>query len=83
MTMVLPSFEPGRLRGPYQSDIGAAGLGRAHQHGLLAGIADPARRGRQTVLGHPARGVRNTGEQAMLVGPAEACGAYIGFVGPA
>jgi catechol 2,3-dioxygenase-like lactoylglutathione lyase family enzyme len=31
----------------------------------------------------PARGVRNTGEQAMLVGPADACGAYIGFVGPA
>jgi len=31
----------------------------------------------------PARGVRTTGEQAMLVGPAEACGAYIGFVGPA
>jgi hypothetical protein len=31
----------------------------------------------------PARGVRNTGEQAMLVGPGQACGAYIGFVGPA
>jgi len=31
----------------------------------------------------PARGVRNTGEQAMLVGPEHACGAYIGFVGPA
>jgi hypothetical protein len=31
----------------------------------------------------PARGVRNTGEQAILVGPADACGAYIGFVGPA
>jgi catechol 2,3-dioxygenase-like lactoylglutathione lyase family enzyme len=31
----------------------------------------------------PPRGVRNTGEQAMLVGPAEAGGAYIGFVGPA
>ncbi len=31
----------------------------------------------------PARGVRNTGEQAMLVGPPDACGAYIGFVGPA
>ncbi len=30
----------------------------------------------------PTRGVRNTGEQAMLVGPAETCGAYIGFVGP-
>jgi hypothetical protein len=31
----------------------------------------------------PTRGVRNTGEQAMLVGPADACGAYVGFVGPA
>jgi hypothetical protein len=29
-----------------------------------------------------ARGVRNTGEQAMLVTPDDACGAYIGFVGP-
>src|SRR5262249_13382862 len=27
----------------------------------------------------PTRGVRTTGEQAMLVGPADACGAYIGF----
>ena len=31
----------------------------------------------------PTRGVRNTGEQAMLVSPADACGAYLGFVGPA
>jgi len=31
----------------------------------------------------PARGIRNTGEQAMLVPPEDACGAYIGFVGPA
>ena len=31
----------------------------------------------------PARGVRNTGEQAILVAPDHACGAYIGFVGPA
>ena len=31
----------------------------------------------------PIRGVRNTGEQAMLVGPEHGCGAYIGFVGPA
>jgi catechol 2,3-dioxygenase-like lactoylglutathione lyase family enzyme len=30
----------------------------------------------------PARGVRGNGEQAMLVTPADACGAYIGFVGP-
>lgn len=29
-----------------------------------------------------ARGVRNTGEHAMLATPAETCGAYIGFVGP-
>ena len=31
----------------------------------------------------PARGTRNTGEQAILVGPQDACGLYIGFVGPA
>ena len=31
----------------------------------------------------PVRGVRNTGEQAMLVRPDEACGAYVGFAGPA
>jgi catechol 2,3-dioxygenase-like lactoylglutathione lyase family enzyme len=31
----------------------------------------------------PARGIRNTGEQAMLVGPKDVCGAYIGLVGPA
>ena len=31
----------------------------------------------------PARGVRNTGEQALLVEPANACGAYIGLFGPA
>jgi hypothetical protein len=31
----------------------------------------------------PARGLRNTGEQAMLVGPEHAGGAYIGLVGPA
>lgn len=30
----------------------------------------------------PAHGVRDTGEHAILVPPGEACGAYIGFVGP-
>jgi hypothetical protein len=30
----------------------------------------------------PARGIRNTGEQAMLVGPEQACGTYVAFVGP-
>ena len=34
-------------------------------------------------VGTPARGVRNTGEQALLVAPEHACGAYIGYVGPA
>jgi hypothetical protein len=34
-------------------------------------------------LPEPTRGVRNTGEQAILVGPQHAGGAYIGFVGPA
>jgi len=31
----------------------------------------------------PARGIRNTGEQAMLVDPKDACGAYVGLFGPA
>ncbi|MGH7414311.1 MAG: hypothetical protein ACREKJ_08940, partial [Candidatus Rokuibacteriota bacterium] len=31
----------------------------------------------------PARGVRNTGEEALLVGPEHAGGVYLGFVGPA
>jgi catechol 2,3-dioxygenase-like lactoylglutathione lyase family enzyme len=31
----------------------------------------------------PVRGIRNTGEQAMVVPPQFACGACIGFVGPA
>ena len=31
----------------------------------------------------PARGIRNTGEQAMLVMPEHACGVYVGFVGMA
>jgi len=31
----------------------------------------------------PARGIRNTGEQAMLVEPAQACGGYVGLLGPA
>ena len=31
----------------------------------------------------PTRGIRNTGEEAMLVMPEHACGVYIGFVGPA
>ena len=40
------------------------------------------RRARMVETQIVARGVRNTGEQAMLVTPGDACGAYIGFVGP-
>ena len=36
-----------------------------------------------TASRRPARGIRNTGEHAMLVAPEQACGVYIGFVGPA
>ena len=56
--------------GPFQALYRTTGMGAAvrwmHEHGMPP----------------PKRGVRNTGEQAMLVGPEEACGAYIGFVGP-
>src|SRR5439155_1805261 len=31
----------------------------------------------------PVRGIRNTGEQAMLVSPEDACGVYVGLFGPA
>jgi hypothetical protein len=34
-------------------------------------------------LPEPLRGVRNTGEQAILVPPEHAAGVYIGLVGPA
>ena len=56
--------------GPFQALYRTTSMGAAarwmHEHGM-----PPL-----------ARGVRNTGEQAMLVPPSEACGAYIGFVGP-
>jgi hypothetical protein len=34
-------------------------------------------------LPEPTQGVRNTGERAILVGPDQTGGAYVGFVGPA
>jgi catechol 2,3-dioxygenase-like lactoylglutathione lyase family enzyme len=59
-----------RGAGPFQALYRTTGMGAAarwmHEHGM-----PPL-----------ARGVRNTGEHAMLATPAEACGAYIGFVGP-
>jgi catechol 2,3-dioxygenase-like lactoylglutathione lyase family enzyme len=56
--------------GPFQALYRTASMGAAarwmQEHGLPP----------------PVRGMRNTGEQAMLVPPGDACGAYIGFVGP-
>ena len=56
--------------GPFQALYRTASMGAAvrwmQEHGMPP----------------PKRGVRNTGEQAMLVTPVDACGAYIGFVGP-
>ena len=58
---------PGPFQVLYRTRSMDAGVRWMVEHGLPA----------------PARGVRNTGEQAILVRPAQACGAYIGLVGPA
>lgn len=57
--------------GPFQALYRTGSMDAAARH--MAGNGLPP----------PARGVRNTGEHAMLVNPADACGVYIGFVGPA
>jgi catechol 2,3-dioxygenase-like lactoylglutathione lyase family enzyme len=56
--------------GPFQALYRTASMGAAARWMEAHGLPPPA------------RGVRDTGERAMLVAPAEACGAYIGFVGP-
>jgi len=38
---------------------------------------------REHGMAPPARGIRNTGEHAMLVSPGDACGVSLGFAGPA
>jgi hypothetical protein len=59
-----------RGEGPFQALYRTTSMGAAarwmEQHGLPP----------------PAIGTRDTGEKAMLVPPRDACGAYIGFVGP-
>jgi hypothetical protein len=68
-----PAAEALARRGPGPFQV----LHRTRDLGAAArGLAD---RGVSDVV----RGVRNTGEQALLVRPEHACGAYIGFVGPA
>jgi catechol 2,3-dioxygenase-like lactoylglutathione lyase family enzyme len=60
-----------RGRGPFQALYRTRSMDAAARHMTERGLPPPA------------RGVRNTGEQAMLVLPQDACGVYIGFVGPA
>jgi hypothetical protein len=57
--------------GPFQVLYRTSGMDRAVRWMTTHGLPEPT------------RGVRNTGEQAILVGPEHAGGAYIGFVGPA
>lgn len=56
--------------GPFQALYRTTSMGAAARWTLAHGVPPLA------------RGVRNTGEHAMLAPPAEACGAYIGWVGP-
>jgi catechol 2,3-dioxygenase-like lactoylglutathione lyase family enzyme len=60
-----------RGTGPFQVLFRTRGMDAAVRHMTGHGVPPPA------------RGIRNTGEQAMLVAPPDACGVYIGFVGPA
>ncbi|HSQ05592.1 MAG TPA: hypothetical protein VLN59_16245, partial [Burkholderiales bacterium] len=61
----LESRGPGPFQALYRTKSMGAAARWMHEHGM-----PPLE-----------RGVRNTGEQAMLVPPSHACGAYIGFVG--
>jgi len=69
--------------GPAQEALGRRGPGPFQVLYRTSGMDAAARFMAEHGVPPPARGVRNTGEQAMLVGPEHACGAYIGFVGPA
>ena len=57
--------------GPFQALYRTRSLDAAVRHMASHGLPPPA------------RGIRNTGEHAMLVGPPDAGGVYLGFFGPA
>jgi catechol 2,3-dioxygenase-like lactoylglutathione lyase family enzyme len=57
--------------GPFQALYRTRSLDAAARHMTAHGLPPPA------------RGIRNTGEHAMLVGPPDAGGVYLGFFGPA
>jgi hypothetical protein len=69
--------------GPAAEALGRRGPGPFQALYRTSGMDAAARWMADHGLPPPARGVRNTGEQAKLVLPNDACGAYIGFVGPA
>ena len=67
-----PAASALKLRGPgaFQALYRTTGMGAAARWMAAQGLPPLE------------RGVRNTGEHAMLATPKDACGAYIGFVGP-
>lgn len=72
---------------PYEAGPGADALARRGPGPFQAlyrttSMNAAARWMQEHGLPPPARGVRSTGEHAMLATPSIACGAYIGFVGP-
>jgi catechol 2,3-dioxygenase-like lactoylglutathione lyase family enzyme len=69
--------------GPAAEALGRQGPGPFQVLHRTSGMDGAARWMADHGLPPPARGIRNTGEQAMLVGPEQAGGVYIGFVGPA
>ena len=68
--------------GPAADAIARRGPGPFQVLYRTTGMAAAARWMQDHAVPPPARGVRNTGEQAMLVPPEHACGVYIGLVGP-
>ncbi len=68
--------------GPAQDALDRRGPGPFQALYRTTGMGAAARWMQEHGMPPLARGVRNTGEHAMLATPADACGAYIGFVGP-
>ena len=68
--------------GPAADALGRRGPGPFQALYRTASMGAAARWMESHGMPKPAIGTRDTGEKAMLVSPADACGAYIGFVGP-
>jgi catechol 2,3-dioxygenase-like lactoylglutathione lyase family enzyme len=68
--------------GPASDALGRRGPGPFQALFRTTSMGAAARWMQAQGLPPPAIGTRDTGEKAMLVGPGQACSAYIGFVGP-